>query len=406
MKRKHFLLVLLLLSVNFWYIKPIGSFFASSYSLFVSLAFILGGGVYFYNKTKRPLLLWNAGYNKPLLWIAAGVLLSFIPAYINYGQSFSTSFIASRIMLLYLTFPTLLIVRPRFKDIQWALYIFSFFYFATAFFDSILNLHIITPIEGITFKKNMDYIEEGGYIHFMEGVYFIGFAFIISLGRLRTQFTLRKLFISIFLFGLIFIVQNRSTLFPCSIFFIFTFLSIKQRKYRHLIRGILFFTIVLLFLNTIQEWDMLLEETNQQIGNKEYNRNLAIYYFIYEACPHWWEYLLGNGFISAKSTSIMQDMMEQGVFNSDVGFVGFWNQYGIIPIVAFVIIIIKAIYKRKYSFITKCNAWFIVACSLTAAYFAQDCKILWWCLFLYLISVEHFINTRRDIKKKHHILNK
>lgn len=400
MKRKLYILILLLLSVNFWYLKPIGRFLTGNTTLILQFAFILFGSVFYYIKGKKPFFLIRKGYSKPVIWIFAAVLLSFVPAYVNYGQGIVTSVLASKSMLLYLTLPSLLIVRPSFKDIEWALYVFSAIYFIVIVFDSILGIPIIEKIDGVSFESTRDYVFEGDFVHALEGMHFVGMAFIFSLSHLKKQFSSLTVLISFVLLIEIFIIQNRSTLFPCIVFLCYALCTIRHKKYQFVIRTAVLLMALFFFLLTIQNWITLIEQTVNELGNEGYNRNLALAYFLFEACPGTLEYIIGNGFLSAKTSTIMQDMMELGVYNSDVGFVGIWNQYGLIPVFVFGVILAKAIIGKRYSFITKCNAWFISACSLTTAYFAQDCKIVWACLFLYMYSIENY-QTVNSKQKRH-----
>jgi len=398
MKRNLFVLFLLLFSVNFWYLKPIGGLFAGNLGLFIQLAFIAVSAIYYLFNIKNPFLLVRAGYCRPLIWIYAAVIISFIPAYLNFGQSPSTSFFASKCMLLFLALPALLIVRPSYKDIEGALYVFSIIYFVITVFDSVLKLPVIDKIEGLSFDSNKEYIAKGEFVHALEGIHFVGMAFIFSLYRLRKQIAHKSIFISFLLLAEIFLVQNRSTLFICVIFLLYSLFTLQLKKYKILIRtSILILAIFFVFL-TLNSWISLLQETVEQLGSTQYNRNLAWAYFLTEACPGPLEYFIGNGFLSAKSTPFMQDLMELGVYNSDVGFIGFWNQYGLIPVIGFITLFAKVIVGKRYGFIAKCNSWFILACSMTTAYFAQDNKIIWACLFLYIFSVEDFL-SRSKINK-------
>jgi len=397
MKRKYYILILILLSVNFWYLKPIGGFLVGNMGLFVNLAIVVLGGVYFYFKNKKPRLFLKKGYLSLLMWIYIGVLLSFIPAYLNFGQGFVTSLFASKTMFLYLTFPVLLIVRPSFNDIKWALYMFSFLYIIVAVFDSIIGLPIIEKIDDVNVNTSMNYIYEGDIIHTLEGFQLVALAFIFSLDDLRRKFTTGNVLMTAFLFAILLIVQNRSSLFPCTILLVYTLFTIKSRKYKVVIRVSALLCVAVMFAFTLQSWTGLFLETADQLGNKDYNRNLAWAYFLTEASKGPLEYVLGNGFLSTKSTSHMQDMMGVGVFNSDVGFIGMWNQYGLIPIIVFAIVLCRVVFGRKYSYLLKCNAWFIIMCSLTIAYFIQQSTIVWACLFLYMCCYEQFLAKRRKL---------
>ena len=134
-------------------------------------------------------------------------------------------------------------------------------------------------------------------------------------------------------------------------------------------------------------WNALFEETTTQVEDEEYNRNKAYRYFIFEACPNVWCYIFGNGFLSSHATSHMQDMKAIGVHNSDVGFIGYWNQYGIIPIIAFLLMLIPASVGRHNSHFIRCWAIQILICGLTISYWGPA-YMLYMSLFYYLYYLD------------------
>jgi len=369
---------------------PIGSFIGGNNGLFLMLAFLVFVSIYYYQNNNKPMILISKRYCWPLLGIFVAVILSFISAYLNYGQGLITSILASKAMLLYLCLPALLMAKPSFKDVEWAVYMFSVIYLIVTIVDSLLDIPIIERFDDVSLGETHEYVSSDDFVHVLEGIHYVGMAFLFSLFHLKKRISPVSLVISLFFLVEIFLAQNRSTLFPCVVIMLYTLCTIQHKKYKVIIRISVLCLVVFFFFLTFQNWIALFEETSKQVGDDRYNRNLALAYFLFEACPSVLECFIGNGFLSYKSTSVMQDMMELGVFNSDVGFVGFWNQFGLIPVFVFGIILAKVIFGKRYSFITKCNAWFIAACSLTTAYFAQDCKIVWACLFLYMYSIENY----------------
>ena len=135
---------------------------------------------------------------------------------------------------------------------------------------------------------------------------------------------------------------------------------------------------------TLPQWIKLFTQTFTELGDDDYNRILAYNYFLFDACPSFVYYLTGTGFISANTTSLMQDLMAEGIYNSDVGFVGLWNFYGVLPIIAFVILIVKGLGRSKPYFV-KFNAVLILVGSVTIACFNTMDKILWPCFYIFML---------------------
>ena len=97
----------------------------------------------------------------------------------------------------------------------------------------------------------------------------------------------------------------------------------------------------------------------------------------------------------------MKDLMYAGIHNSDVGFVGLWNHYGILPVIATVIVAVKGLKKGSPLYL-KFNALFILIGGATIACFNTPDKILWLCTFIYLVSVYSPIRTGKSVSKEQH----
>ena len=112
----------------------------------------------------------------------------------------------------------------------------------------------------------------------------------------------------------------------------------------------------------------------------------AFMYFVYEANKNWVTIILGNGFLSRYSTLQMYDLMESGIVNSDMGMIGFWNQFGIIPVFVFVFYSLKAIFHKHMPLYVKAIGLHFLIGAFTMCYFAFDVQALLFILFYYLYS--------------------
>jgi hypothetical protein len=172
----------------------------------------------------------------------------------------------------------------------------------------------------------------------------------------------------------------------------------QLRRQRLLLVSFILFFGTFFFYQTHETWNKLLLETFTELNDEDYNRVLAFNYFLYEANPNWLTYFLGNGFLSSHTLSLMQDNMEQGIYNSDMGFLGYWNQFGLIPIIVFLTCIIKAFFSKLVPFHVKVMAFHIIACLLTISYFGKVQTILWFSLFYYLMVYN--IVFKRNYQKR------
>lgn len=397
MKKSVYIFVLLLLSVNLWNLNFLSSFLTPDIQLALILLW-LAFGILVYRKNHFN-AEWER-YARPVLFILLGVFLSFLPARVYYGQGLMTSAIAARKMYILAALPCLLYIRPGMKDIKHACYWFSYCYLVVTLLDS------LTPWDVTATKANWGsdpvsarhaYIEKPDFVHRLDGMEFLGMAFIFSLNDLSHKRDTSRFLNTFALLAFMFLIQNRTILLASAIVFVFFILQYKGRK-QLLWIGFGLFLAVFIAL-TWEQWAGLFQETQEQLGSDDYNRVAAVTYFVTEACSSWWCYILGNGFLSAKATSHMQDMMELGIYNSDVGFIGLWNQFGIIPIIVLFYCVFRALFQKNICFTVRANALFILACSATHAYFGLVNTVVWLCLFLYMYAFDDMYLIRKGLKE-------
>ena len=106
--------------------------------------------------------------------------------------------------------------------------------------------------------------------------------------------------------------------------------------------------------------------------------------------------LLGNGFISGKVNPIMENLRLDGIYHSDLGLIGFWHQFGLIPVIVIVTLCVKSI-SSLHEFTVRANGLHILLCSLTISYFHDFGLSLWLCLFMFLYETD----TEYVIAKRH-----
>lgn len=378
------LFVLLLLSVQCFSITPIVGLFSGIKGLVIYLFWLLGGCIIL--KRNHPYLLLKWHCLSPAVLILLGVVLSFIPAYIYYGQDIFTSLIACRVGLVYFTLPALLLIRPRLKDIKLALFVFSALFFILMICDSYLHLPLIAKDEKAIMREESLLARGEKDVNFLGGIQFVAMSFFFYLEDCLCKLSKKNILITLFLFLTILLFQNRSTLFSCVIITAFCLLSLPNTRRNIRLKLIVVATAIVVFAASAGLWIGLLKETGEQVSNTDYNRNLAYAYFLFEAPNGLLNYILGCGFLSSKATTLMQDMMEIGIFNSDVGFIGMWNQFGLIPILVMLYFCILQ-FRKGTRMIPKFNSLFILLCSLTTAYFFELSKIVWYCIFVYICSL-------------------
>ena len=373
MKKKIYLIILLTVWFECWDIMPYGHL-SGVMKLVVSLIVMCQGFFMYYSPAKMCLL--KSYLMKPFWWIMAGIILSAIPAYLYFGQSYTQSFITYRSQLLWLVIPLLLIVSPTEKDVvdaaKWTTVLMAGVYYLRLFMPTMF----VIDLEQLGDRKLEDM--------YLEGISIATIPIFYYLTLLCNRFRWNYLIIIIFCYAYIFIMQNRSTLLPVTLLILVSLLRIRS-QYRFVKVCTYLVLVAFVTIQMADYWIKLYEETRAQLSDQDYNRVIAFHYFLFEANHNWVTYILGNGYLSSNVTTLVQDQMQRGIYNSDMGFIGFWNQYGIIPIIVFTwLMLIPLIRRTRYSWYLKLWALQMLMCSLTISYFASNVHMIYFALYYYM----------------------
>lgn len=374
-----YLLVLMLLSVNCWNIKPLSFLFTGSRGLFLFLAVLFVGCCAFRKRESRS--FFNLRNNTPALLILLGIVLSFIPAKVYYGQTIFASVIAVRRVSYYFTLPVLLLIRPSIQSIKRALVLFSVLFFVMVILCIVLGFDIITLSEEQMIRKETS---ANGYSAALEGFMFVAMGFVLSLFDFLRCPSLRNTAVPVLCLISLMLYQNRTAIFACLFCGLWMLLALPNTKklLKIKVASLTAVVAVLCLFGGILRG--LVEETIFDLTNSSYNRSLAYVYFLKEAPQGIMSVLLGNGFISSKVSTIMTELMEEGIYNSDVGLVGLWNQFGVLPVLTILAVIIVPFIRRLPSQV-KALSILTICFSLTVGYFFASQTMVWLCLYLYII---------------------
>ena len=152
------LCVLMILSVNFFELLPITRILGvdGGYAFYLVTLFILF--TFYRRKHIRDYLPWM----KPFWWFMIGILLSFIPALLYYGQGFGRSLLTNRHMLFFCAFPVFIAIRPTEREIRSALYMFSVIYLGIVLLVSLVNRNLIyIPEYALEHERDYVYTVQG-----------------------------------------------------------------------------------------------------------------------------------------------------------------------------------------------------------------------------------------------------
>lgn len=387
------LCILMILSVNFFELLPFTRLFGvdGGFTFYLITLFILF--TFYRRKYIKDYLSWM----NPFWWFMIGVLLSFIPAQLYYGQGFGRSFLTNRHMLYFCAFPVFIAIRPTEREIRSALYGFSVIYLMVVLYVSFVNQSVIKIPEYSSFLE-----KESDYVLTVQGFRYVVLGLIMALDRLMHRFSSRNMFWVFFLFGILFLVQNRTALMTAVVVSLFAIWDMKMSARKLLMMAVILSAGLFMVAMTASQWGLLYNETLQQLSDPDYNRIKAMGY-MFSHRDGFIRYILGDGFISGYVNPILQRLGEEGIFHSDVGLVGTWHQYGVIPVSVVLVACFKGLAAQK-SFISKSIAIYILLGAVTLSYFGLAETLTLLAFFLYMYNTDRVgelhDNSYDEVRKK------
>ena len=368
------LFILLVLLVEVFNLNAVSGFFNPNACFGFSLGILFFLFTFF---IRIP--IWDIGKSMwPVIWIMLGTALTFIPAYYYYGQDFSRSFLTNRHMFMIWMIPVLYAIRPTLREIRQAFYAFSVLFFILSLVVTFVDPYLIPHTDAEPF------VEEGDFVHILPGIRLLVIALILALNECRKNQSVKNLLWAIFIFGVIFMVQNRTALLTSFVVIFLAIIRTDNAKGRLMgtAFGILLGLVMVVY--TATQWDFLIQKTIEELSDPEYNRNKAYIYMFSER--NLTRYILGDGFISTYSNQLMTQLQDSGIFFSDVGMIGFWNQYGVIPTLALLIFFFKGLAAKCGYVVNSLSIFFIIGIP-SLSYFGMYATLVPLSIAFYLYFV-------------------
>ncbi|MFT3748750.1 MAG: hypothetical protein QM768_10555 [Agriterribacter sp.] len=379
MKKSTYIFICLLYSVEFWKLSFVSGILNQDIILVLTLLWSFLGFVFF--KKDKTNSLFVRRYLKFSNWIFAAVFISMFSAYFFWQQTFSQSFIAQRFVYAFILLPSLLHVKPSENDIIKALKWISALTIVVWSLAAIDPTIISIDDDSVANKGDTDF----GY--YVEGIHFVVLYLYYEVQHFINKLNFKTSIAIGLLLTFIFLYQNRSIMlgvFPVIIYALIKFKSSRKFVLISFISMILIAGIIY----TSETWLALFEETQGQLDNAEYGRNVALGYYIFQYSPHWFCYVFGNGFPSGGNSplgDLMWDNFKLGIYASDLGLIGMWTSYGVIPLIAVYFVVIKVLRKQRYPLYLKFICFHILLVP-TIFHFWRNPGVTFFVLIFYLYA--------------------
>lgn len=340
MNRAQYVYLLLISINNFFNLRFLPQIkYGSDANLLLIIGVIAFGLVYYRldnDMCSEPIV---QKYTKYLsyVWITMGI--SIITCNLFWNQSFFQSILTYRRLFSYILFFALLWIRPTADEIISGFKYYTYTFLAIAFCIWVLNM----PLTHTVYSSSAELAQNNA----IPGTTFLTFYFYHLLMRLREEFDWKDLVVASLLMIYFVVNQNRSLLFPCLAFYLYTLYKLNASII--LKTGILACIFFILFenFNLIQD---LIEETRYQVNDESYVRWEAISYFLTDHSPNIICSIFGNGMISTISNPSLWLMLHSNMWNfNDVGWFGYYAFFGLAGIITIFNIILRIIFDRNSS---------------------------------------------------------
>lgn len=365
--RVVYLVILYIIIVDFFSFNFYG-YFSNDVKLIITILWFLIGGCFFKGGSWAII----KPYLTPLKFIIGGMFLSMIMAFIFYNQSLLDSLFCYRFQYIYFCFIPFLLVAPTSSELAKSLKIYALIY-AIAYLFLRQNPGYLAITEEYMENVVLRHMEQNEFWLLGYSLMCVGLVFYLS--ELVENFSILKLGIIIFLYIILLLIQNRGTLLVMIPLLFWCILKVQSN-----FKIIIYFcvaAITIYFISVTQDlWLSLFEETTSQVNDNEYARVKAINYFVFDSSPNILCLIFGNGLISAHTSNLLSSLQADQIYNSDVGMIGYWNQYGILGLSAYIYMCVKILRDGFAPLWSKLLAAMVLLNPITAGYIAKPEAIM------------------------------
>ena len=340
-------------------------------------------------------------FTLPVKLISISITVSILAAFYSWNQGFVDSLKATVQYLLWATLFFFLHARIPIPTIEKIIMFFGLCYIMLFFYQ------FLNPGQ-VYFGWAEEFIEDRGIIRIMlpgAGVFY--FTLFLALTRFSTSKNYKTAWLLLLLATMTVLVMQVTRQAIACVLILVVFHFIRNRGFFQKILILGAFTGLLVYIsyseNPIVEGLMESQEKTEAEG-KDYVRFVAARYFLTEFSPTTVSRVVGNGVPYGSDTSYGQferNLWQQGIFLADVGLVAFYALFGIIAVLAYVMIWIRAFRIKvppAYYHLQYYMA-FLLGTSLTSNYIYSYSFIITTVLVLYC-----FTRIREKAIEKHTVV--
>jgi hypothetical protein len=281
----------------------------------------------------------NNSFTAPIFLLLIAALISGLSATIFWNQNLYDSFKVLIFFMSYIFFFLLSSLKVRVQDIEKIIILIAVLYIVVYSVS-----YLVYPRQ--IFGMIMWYDNRGGFPRII--IPGAGYLFLFSFYSLSKFFQKHKYFwMIIFLITIVYIIMILTrTLIAISFIFLSLYALNKSKNFNKVLAVFIIASGILL----ISQMDFFKSLSDQTISQTSNFRNdirfKAVDYFLNHFSPNAFTRIFGNGEPNPDSSygNFMYHLeVEEGLFTSDIGYIGLYTKFGLLAILAYIIIIIKTI---------------------------------------------------------------
>jgi hypothetical protein len=390
MKKSLYIFIVLLLGINFWGLIILESVFNNVTNMFFAVIWAAMGFYWF--RTSRTNQKNNVfiKYNKYFFWVVVGFGLSVFSANMFWNQGWATGIIVNRGLIWYIYIPVLLYIQPTGEELMKGIFYYSLVYAMIWIVQALTPFPIYSGLaSSIEIGRGTFELSETDFGQLLPGYPVILFLLYYRVQKMKENPNIRNMSFAFALMIFFFLLQNRGALFFAVIVFGYALLRIRS-PYKSFLIPLFLLLVAIAYFYSAEYWNAQIKETIDQLNDPYTPRWRSFNLFLFGYAPHWICNIIGNGFLSANvpAGKFIQDLMDQGYYQYDNGMIGFWSQYGIIPLLVLYTVIFRILFRRASPFYLKAMAAHILFIPIAWNFGSADIFIFVALIYLYAYYFE------------------
>lgn len=384
MNRVIYLFVILILGSHFWNLKFFRS--VSDHDSLVILNLLIYAYGYFKFKKRNFINSKHYSWFYKIGFVA--MLLSAISVIVFHEQRTIDTIFVYRAQFPLLFFPLLFRIQPSIDEIKKSITLATIVYIILLYVSLVVPLLFVDSVPEDS--SNVDF----GYAFLARGngmLWLYLFCFLLT--DMSSKYTKKHIAILCIFIVTVIVIQNRQTIIY--VFCILTIFSFTKTKNK----SIKVFLLIFLVIAVLYNFDIITSLYLETLENTkvEAGRAISLPYFLFEHNDNIIIDIIGNGMDSKKSAygQYLTDLgQNHSIWAGDLGIVGIWSIYGILPVVAILYLTVMILKSKKYMpqyvvFI----AYATFLCPYLISFSGTD--MYWWSFLLYFYAFHDTLYKRK-----------